>query len=169
MEILKLATDWARAEVFSTRFFMLFATFFLVASLGFWQLGKTEIAKAYVIPTLVAGSMLMIIGAGLFYTNKTRVKQFEVAYKEDARAFIDSEYERIESTLNEYKTIVFKIIPLIIVACALVLLFVNSPVWRASMITTIAMLIIILLVDGTAHGRIAEYKTQLELLDQQAE
>ena len=53
MEIVKLATDWAKAEVFSTRFFILFAILFLIASIGFWQLGKTDIARAYITPTLV--------------------------------------------------------------------------------------------------------------------
>tara|TARA_Y100001933_G_C19004609_1_gene566023 strand:+ start:1773 stop:1877 length:105 start_codon:yes stop_codon:yes gene_type:complete len=31
------------------------------------------------------------------------------------------------------------------------------------MITTIAMLVVILLIDGTAHARIEAYKKQLEL------
>lgn len=52
MELLKFATEWAKSEVFSSRFFILFALLFLSASIGFWQLGKSEIAKAYVIPTL---------------------------------------------------------------------------------------------------------------------
>ena len=72
MDVLKLATDWARTEVFSTRFFILFAIGFILASIGFWQLGKTDIAKSYIIPTLVDGILLMIIGTGLFYTNKVR-------------------------------------------------------------------------------------------------
>lgn len=62
MELLKLATEWAKEEVFSTRFFMLFAILFLIASIGFWQLGKTDLAKAYVIPTLVSGLLLLTIG-----------------------------------------------------------------------------------------------------------
>lgn len=167
MEILKLATEWARAEVFSTRFFILFAILFLTASLGFWQLGKTEIARAYIIPTLVAGVLLMTIGIGLFYTNKSRIAQFETAYNEDSSAFVTSEFERIERTLNEYKTIVFKAIPIIIAVAALLIIFIDKPTWRASMITTIAMMIVILLVDGTAHARIEAYSKQLELADQQ--
>lgn len=165
MELLKLATEWAKAEVFSTRFFIFFAILFLIASIGFWKLGITELAKAYIIPTLVAGLLLMTIGLGLFYTNKSRITEFETAYHTDASAFVESEFTRIERTLNEYKTIVFKAIPLIIAACALVIIFINTPIWRASMITTIAMLIVILLVDGTAHARIEAYKKQLELVD----
>ena len=67
MELLKLATEWAKAEVFSTRFFIFFAILFLIASIGFWQLGKTDLAKAYIYPTLVAGLLLMTIGLGLFF------------------------------------------------------------------------------------------------------
>ncbi len=64
MDILKAATNWAKDELFSTPFFILFGVVFLVASLGFWQLGKTDLARAYIIPTLVAGLMLMTIGLG---------------------------------------------------------------------------------------------------------
>jgi len=161
MDILKAATDWAKAELFSTPFFILFGVAFMAASFGFWQLGKTDMARAYITPTLVAGGLLMIIGLGLFFTNKARVKQFETAYNKDVSAFIASEIERAESTLKEYTTIVFTAVPIIIAACAIVLLFANAPIWRASMITTIAMLVIILLVDGTAHARIDAYHKQL--------
>ncbi len=160
METLKLATEWAKAEVFSTRFFILFAILFLIASAGFWQLGKTDLAKAYIIPTIVAGVLLLTIGLGLFYTNKSRITQFEKDFNADAASFITSEIERTESTLKEY-TVVFKVIPILICVAALVLLFINSPTWRAISITTITMLIIILLVDGNAHARIEVYNKQL--------
>ena len=167
MEILKLATEWAKAEVFSTRFFIIFAILFLAASIGFWQLGKTDMAKAYIIPTLVAGALLLTIGLGLFFTNKSRITAFETAYNTDASAFVASEIARAESTLKEYKNVVFTAIPLIIAACALVILFVSTPIWRASMITTIAMLVVILLVDGTAHARIDNYYKQLIAVEKQ--
>ncbi len=147
--------------------FILFGVFFILASVGFWQLGKTDFAKAYVIPTLVAGALLMIIGFGLFYTNKTRITQFEIAYKTDPSAFVESELVRTEATLKEYQTIVFKIIPIIIAVCSLIIVFVDKPVWRASMITTIAMLVVILLIDGTAHARIDNYNQQLELAEKE--
>lgn len=166
MEILKLATEWAKAEVFSTRFFIIFAMLFLAASAGFWQLGKTELAKAYIIPLLVAGVLLMTIGLGLFFTNKARITQFESAYNSDASAFATSEIARAESTLKEY-TVVFKVIPIIIVVAALLIFFINTPIWRAIGITTIAMMIVILLVDGTAHARIEGYYKQLVHLEKQ--
>ena len=164
MELLKLATEWAKAEVFSTRFFIFFAILFLTASIGFWQMGKTDLAKAYVIPTLVAGLLLMTIGLGLFYTNKSRIIQFEKSHNTDVSTFYQSEIERTESTLKEY-TVVFKVIPILIVVAALLILLVNTPSWRAIGITTIAMLIVILLVDGTAHARIEAYHKELKLVD----
>lgn len=164
MEILKLATEWAKSEVFSTRFFIIFALLFLIASVGFWQLGKTDLAKAYTIPTLVAGLLLMTIGLGLFYTNKTRIVQFKKAYNSDVSTFYQSEIERTESTLKEY-TIVFKVIPILIMVAALILLFINIPFWRAISISTIAMLIVILLIDGTAYSRIEVYHKELKLVD----
>lgn len=164
MEILKLATEWAKAEVFSTRFFILFALFFLIASVGFWQLGKTELAKAYVIPTMVAGILLLIIGVGLVYANTQRISDFETAYYEDREAFIASEFDRIDRTLKEYQTIVFKAIPIIMMVAALLIILIDKPFWRAISITTIAMMIVILLIDGTAHSRIEIYKNQLKEL-----
>ncbi|WP_416866791.1 MAG: hypothetical protein ACMVP2_03860 [Imperialibacter sp.] len=168
MEILKAATDWAKAEVFSTRFFILFAILFIIASVGFWQLGKTELAKAYIVPLLVAGGLLMTIGLGLFFTNKSRITQFERAYNSDASAFVASEIARAESTLKEY-TVVFKVVPIIIIVAALLIVFVNTPTWRAISITTIAMMIVILLVDGTAHARIEAYNKQLLMTDKPAD
>jgi len=160
MEILKVAQEWARADVFSARFFIIFAILFLAAGLGFWQLGKTELAMAYIIPMLVAGGLLLTIGLGLFFTNKSRITQFEKAYQQDASAFTSSEITRTESTLKEY-TVVFKVVPMTIVVAALIIIFINTPTWRAIGLTMIAMMIVILLVDGTAHARIEAYHKQL--------
>jgi ABC-2 type transport system permease protein len=164
MEILKAAQEWARSEVFSTRFFIIFAILFLAAGIGFWQLGKTELAKSYIIPLLVAGVLLMTIGLGLFFTNKARITQFEKAYNQDTSEFIASEIERSEKTLKEY-TVVFKVVPMIIVVAALLIIFINTPTWRAIGITTVAMMMVILLVDGTAHARIEAYYKQLQLVE----
>lgn len=161
MDTLKAATDWAKAELVSTPFFVIAGLVFLAISIGFWQVGKTDLAKAYIIPTLVAGALLVIIGLGLFFTNKSRITQFEKAHQDNVLAFVDSELTRTEATLKEYKNIVFNAIPIIITICAAVLFFVNAPVWRASMITSIAMLSVILLIDGLAHARIDAYSKQL--------
>ena len=118
-------------------------------------------ARAYIIPTLVAGALLTIIGLGLFFTNKSRLDSFPATYELDASLFVESEIARAEGTLKEYSTIVFTAIPIIIIACALGIMFLNASIWRASLITAIAMLIVILLIDGTAYSRMDAYHQQL--------
>lgn len=161
MDIIKASTDWARSELFSTPFFILFGIGFLIASFGFWQLGKTEMARAYIIPTLIAGTLLIIIGLGLFFTNKSRLANFPIEYQKDASAFIESELDRTVATLKEYDNIVFKAIPIIIIICCLIILFMDKSIWRASAITAISMLITILLIDGTASARVENYNQEL--------
>lgn len=161
MDILKIATDWAKAELVSTSFFIVIGIVFAMLSFGFWQFGKTDLAKAYILPSIIAGLFLMTVGFALFFTNKARISQFERAFKSDAPTFVISEIERAESTLKEYKNIVFTAIPIIIVICGLIIYFLNIPIWRASMISTIAMLSVILLIDGLAHARIDQYYQHL--------
>ncbi|MDC8003866.1 hypothetical protein POV27_07370 [Aureisphaera galaxeae] len=165
MDILKIATQWAEAEVFSSRFFILFGIMFVLATVGFWQLGKTETAKAYIVPTLVAGALLLAVGIGIFFTNKSRVTSFATAYNSNPTEFVKSEITRTEKSMGEYRTIVFKVIPFIIVVAALLIVFIDKPLWRAICITTIAMMVVILLVDSNANSRIEAYHKQLELVD----
>lgn len=163
MEILKIVTEWTKAEIFSSKFFIFFALLFLSSSAGFWQLGKNEVSRAFIFPTLVAGALLMTIGIGLVISNKSRLSNIEQAYNEDARGFINSEIERAEDTMKEYQTVVFKAIPVIIVVASLLIVFLSGPIWRAICITIIAMLVVLLFVDSNAHERIKNYKAQLEL------
>ena len=91
MDILKLSTDWAKAEVFSSKISLLLSLLFFLAALGFWQLGKTTMAKAFVWPMLVSGVLIAAVSAGLYFANKPRVKQFKAAYNTDAKIFIQTE------------------------------------------------------------------------------
>ena len=165
MEILKIAVEWAKAEVFSSRFFILAGIMFVLATVGFWQLGKTEIARAFIFPTLVAGVLLLAVGLGIFFTNKSRVKSFPTDYNSDPAAFVKTEIERTEKTIGEFRTVVFKVIPIIIIVAALLIVFVDKPLWRAIGITTIAMMVVILIVDSNAMARIQTYRNQLDLVD----
>ena len=167
MEILKTSTDWAKAEVFSSLCFIFFGILFIAISIGMWQLGKTEIARAYIVPALVAGAFILTVGLGLFFINKSRPQRFEVSYKYDAKNFVESEIARTEQSIGEYKTIVFKVIPLIITIAALVTIFVNKPIWVAISITTIVMMSIIMMIDSNANARLKEYNQQLLLAREQ--
>ena len=69
MNIQEAATYWAKTEAVHSMFFTFFGAMFLMISLGFWFLGKTDIAEAYIYPTLIVGSLLVLVGLGLFYSN----------------------------------------------------------------------------------------------------
>ena len=78
--------------------------------------------RSYISTTLIAGTLLLAIGLGIFFANKSRTTNFTESYNSDASAFVESEIARTEKSSNEYKIIVFKIIPLIITACSLVII-----------------------------------------------
>ncbi len=161
MDILKTAIDWTKAEMLSSAFFILFGVLFVSASLGFWQLGKTDVARAYVIPALIAGSLLLVLGAGLFIQSKERVTGFATAYNGDASEFVASEIERADKGLGIYRIAVFRVMPLIIAVCAVLLLYLEAPVLRASLIVTIAMMSVLLVIDTNASARLEKYQEKL--------
>src|SRR6267154_4436158 len=139
MEIIKLSTDWAKAEVFSAKMVGLLTLVVFLTALGFWQLGKTPMAKSFVWPLLVAGLLLVAVSAGLYFANKPRITQFETAYKNDADAFIQNEITRTAKSRHDL-ALVFKVLPAIIMAAALLMMFSQASLWRAIGITTILLL-----------------------------
>ncbi len=167
MDILKIAIEWAKWEVFSSLFFVLFWIVFVFASLGFWRLGKTELAKSYIIPTLIAGVLLLIIWLGLIYMYQSKINTFPNEYKNDKVEFVKKEIVYVEKTLNDYKNTVFTVIPAMIIICTLLIIFMDAPIWRASLITVILTLSIALLLDGIASNRLENYNKQLKLVDKQ--
>ena len=125
----------------------------------------TSLSSYFLRPTLVAGTLLLIIGVGLFIANQSRITNFTKDYNTDVSAFVQSEIERADKTVKEYQRIVFKVIPIIIVVAALLIMFIDTPMWRAISITTIGMMVVILLVDSNAKTRIEDYHKQLLLVE----
>ena len=87
MGILKISTEWARGEVFSSQFFILFGIMFVLGAIGFWKLGITELAKAFVFPSLVAGILLLTVGIGIYYANNARVSSFKTAFDKNCKFY----------------------------------------------------------------------------------
>jgi hypothetical protein len=160
MDILKISTDWAKAEVFSAKIVLLLSLLFFFIAIGFWQLGKTDMAKAFVWPMLVSGILLIAVSAGLYFANNPRITQFETAYNTDVKTFIQKETERTTKSQNDL-ALVFKVLPLIIIVAALVIVFVNIPLWRAIGITVIALMTILMFIDSNTNARNTEYHQRL--------
>lgn len=161
MDIVKVATEWAKAEVISAKVFIFFGIIFIITSIGFWQLGKTELSKAFIFPTLIAGTLLLAAGGGFYFGNTSRVSNFETEYKTDPHSFVQSEIDRTQQTINTYKNVAFKVFPGIIALAAILMIFVDRPLWRAIFITVMAFLIVMLFIDIHANDRMKEYHNQL--------
>ena len=160
-DVLTLALKWAEDEVFSSKFFILFGVLFVSGAIGFWKMGKSEIAKAFIHPLWVCGVLLMVVGIGLVYTNYKRMESFPKEHAASVSNFVNSEILRANKTVAEYERIVFTVIPLIIVAAALMLIFLNAPLWRALSISIIGMMVIILFIDSNAYLRMKSYQKEL--------
>ena len=106
----------------------------------------------------------MTIGIGLFNTNKNRIKSFEIDFNNNPAVFIINETNRIEHTLKEYKN-VFIIIPIIIMIAALLIILIDKPLRQASYTTLIAVMIVILIIDGNAYERIKVYNKKINLIE----
>ncbi len=162
MDIISVALQWAKAEIFSSRFFILVGILFIVGAVGFWQLGRSELARSYIIPSLVCGLLLVTIGAGLIYSNQTRLNSFVDRYNNDKVEFVESELKRTQATISQTERTIFVIIPIMIIVASLLIIFVDKPSWRATAITVIAMLVTLLIVDSNSHSRIVEYNESLK-------
>jgi len=53
------------------------------------------------------------------------------------------------------------VLPLIIIAAALLIMFVNTPLWRAIGITTIALMTVLMFIDSNTGQENAGYHQQL--------
>ena len=166
MEILKSSNQWAKDEVFSSAFFILCGVAFVLATIGFWQLGKTEVARAFIFPTLVAGSLLIMAGISFTLSNKNRLSSFKAEYKTDSVTFVKAEIARVEKTLGEYRNIALKVLPIGIVIAALLIVFIDKPLWRAISITTIALLLCMIWIDSIAEARLDDYHQKLKAVEQ---
>jgi len=161
VDILKLSTDWAKAEVFSAKIVTLLSLLFFLVASGFWQFGKTAMAKAYVWPLFIVGVLMIAIAAGLYFTNKPRISSFETAYKNNSDEFIQNEIARTAKSQKDLVTIVFKVLPAIIIAAAFLIMFVSTPLWRAIGITIIAFMACLMFIDSNTSERNANYHQQL--------
>ena len=163
MDILKLSTDWAKAEVFSAKIVWLFSAIEIMAALGFWYLGRTTMAKAFVWPLLVAGLLLAAVGAGLYFANKPRIERFEKEYHQNPDAFIKEELQRTAESQRQL-ALVFRILPAMIIIAALAISFLPMFPWRAIAVTTIMIATFLMIVDSNTEARNTAYHDHLSTL-----
>jgi hypothetical protein len=163
MDIIKLSTDWARAEVFSAKIVWLFSVVEVLAAIGFWYWGRTAIARVFPWPLLVMGLFLIAVGAGLYAANQPRIARFESEARRDPKAFLDTEIERTAKSRGDL-ALVFKILPGIIIIAALLIMLAPATGWRAISVTIILTAAFLMVVDSNTTARNDDYHTQLSEL-----
>lgn len=162
MDALNLATEWAKAEATTAAFFIGFGLLFIASSIGFWRLGKTKIARAYIFPTLIAGILLLLLGGALFDMYHSLVDGLSQKYHEDPTAFVASEIIRTNKAIKQYSMDLYGVFPYVIMLAALLMLVVKRKIWRAIFITIIALSTVLLLVDSNAISLLEQYNSSLK-------
>jgi len=160
MDIIKISTDWARAEVFSAKIVWLFSAVELLAAVGFWYWGRTTIARIFSWPLLVMGLFLVAVGAGLYNANKPRIARFENESHRDPKAFLAAEIQRTAKSQRDL-ALVFRILPATIIAAAVVIILAPTTGWRAISVTIILTAAFLMVVDSNTTARNDAYHTQL--------
>lgn len=160
MDIIKISTDWARAEIFSAKIVWIFSFIIILSAIGFYFLGKTTMAKAFVIPLAVTDFLLTTIGIGLYTANKPRIIQFEKEYQTNSSAFIQKEIERTSKSNSDFE-LVFKVLPILVMIGAALILVSKSPNWQASGITLALLASFLMAVDSNTAARNETYRQQL--------
>ncbi len=163
MEIIKGATEWAKAEMVSAILFMAFGLIYILVSVGAWKLGSTALTKSLIIPILVAGVLLLSAGIGFYTSNKKLLNNFEKEYNTDAAQLISKEIERTGSTIKTYENVALKVFPAIILVAVIVLFFVSNTTVRAIAIALIAFFSVLVLLDSQALKRMKTYHQQLKV------
>lgn len=160
MDIIKLSTDWARAEVFSARVVWLFSLIEVLAAVGFWYWGRTGVARIFPWPLLAMGLFLIAVGAGLYTANQPRIARFESEARSDPKAFLAAEIQRTAKSQGDL-ALVFKILPAIIIVAAGVILFAPPNAWRAVAVTIILTASFLMVVDSNTTARNDAYHIHL--------
>ena len=163
MEVIKAASEWAKAEMVSAIIFMLVGTSYMATSLGLWQWANSTLAKALIVPLLVAGALLLGAGISFYLSNKTKLSTFETVYKANPSEWLSSEMARTEKTINTYQNVALKVFPGVILLAVLVFIFVPIPLVRAISIALIAFLAALVLLDSQALKRMNTYHDHLVL------
>lgn len=160
MDIIKFSMEWAKAEVFSAKMVGLYSLFILLTALAFYLLGKTPVAKAFIWPLAIAGILMIIVSGGLYFSNQPRIEQFQNEYIVHPLSFIKKEIQRTAKSQKDFE-LVFKILPLIIIIAALLIVFTSTPLWRATGITIILLMVSLMFIDSNTEARNAAYHEQL--------
>ena len=161
MDILKIATDWAKIELISNSVFVLASIIFLSVSFFLQICARESHFSTYSLPFLIAAILLLILGAGLLFSTWQHSTNLE--FQPDKALFIQAELTRAEKTISQYKLALYVIFPALgLISFCVLFVFQNDQV-RASAITSVIVLLILIIVDTAAKERLVKYTKDLAI------
>lgn len=166
MDILKIATDWVKIELVSNSVFILASIIFLFTSFFLKSYARDSGFFVYYLPLVIAAILLLILGAGLFFSTWQLSANLETNFLKDRQLFIDAELMRAEKTISQYNLAIGLIFPALgLVNFCILLIFQNDHV-RASSVTFLVVLVILIIIDTAAKERLTNYAKHLEITEQ---
>lgn len=166
MDLIKAANEWAKAEIVSSMFFMFFGLSYILISIACWKVGNTPLTEALYIPLLIAGGLLLSAGISFYFSNKSKLNNFETEYRANAAALIKAEKSKTESTIKTYQNVALKVFPAIVILAILISLLISNPTVKAICIAIVAFLSVLVILDSQALKRIKTYYQKLQLADE---
>lgn len=166
MEIIRATSDWAKAEIVSSLFFIFFGLIYIIGSICSWKLGNSPLSKALFIPLMIAGGLLFVAGISFYLSSKSKLDSFEKEFMEDSSSTIKAEITKAKSTIRTYKNVALKVFPAIMILGFLIFLFSDTPIVKAICISVIAFLLVLVVLDSLALKRMETYHQKLELANE---
>ncbi len=161
MNIVAAANKWAKDEITSSYFFMLFGILYLLLSVALWQIGDSTFQQALVLPFLVVGGLLLAAGISFDVSNTSKLKNFASDYANDPSGVITSELERTEKTMGTYRNVALKVFPGFILLAMLLFFLVASPLVKGICVAVVAFFAPLVLLDSQALKRMQVYHAAL--------
>lgn len=87
---------WIKGEIFEATLFGVFGLLITLSAVFFWKWGTTANAKAVVIPFAVVGLFFVATAIATTLSNKERLAKYQEAFRQDPKAFVQSEKKRVE-------------------------------------------------------------------------
>jgi len=87
---------WTRGEIFEGSMIALFGVLLLVCSLLCRTVGNTPHARALIVPLAIVGVLLAAAGTYMYFSNQTRLTEYQEAFEKNEQAFVQSEKKRVE-------------------------------------------------------------------------
>ena len=160
--MLQNTIDWYGGEILEAKFFIAFGVFLLCSTVLLYIYGNPSSAKALIIPLIVIGILIALLGFGGVYSNSHKIVEVEQSFKQNQKEFVEAEISRVEG-LNYYRPLSIAISLLCFLFAIGILYFVKNIQWQAIAIALILFGSAFTTVNYFANERTITYYNKLIL------